>query len=469
MSLPWISYENSIFDATLTAMTENAFHPVANLNTKALYPAYRSADRALNLNGTDEYMTSASADFAYTTKFALEWSGKLSSAATSDEHLVYRFGGGNGYIVTFENGNKIAVFLDTAAILETDTLPNDDQIIKVYYNGGVATPVLSIWVDDVEVVKAEGASITSGSGTLTGTIPATITNSGTTLYVAANDSGLETWGGTIGHVALTNQIGVSDNSRARLDPSMTDGYWTFDEDDLTDSSGNGNDLTGVGIDSTNYVDYTSFQWVWASYLAIQTFDYLVIDRRHNLTSNANIIVHSLNPYNNATVILATSAVVAGEAITIDLTAAIANIWIEFNDSDNPDGYLEIPYIHLTPSKIDLNRSWLNDGDYSDQNNVTIRVTDGGSRVGQVKTESPLWRHTGTYRPLNTSDQQDMLAAIKATDRGIIPIALGDDNDPQVIRIIYLISDNYNYVNQSTAFFEFKNLRFEEIGGGISNG
>ena len=330
-----------------------------NLLKITLNPAYKSADRAITLDGSTEYASSSSVDFAYTAKFACEFSGSLNDISTS-KHVIYRYTGATGYMIRKQTDNKLYVYLDGNS-LATDALAfGDGDEYKVVYLGSIN--VLAIWRNGVELVRATGASITSGSGTLLGSIPSTITNSATSLFVGAATGGVQTWQGEFGNVALTAQIGVSDNTNQKLINIECEGYWDFNDDTLDDTSGNGNDLTGVGIDSTNYGDWTSQEWVTFDFSGLKAIETIVIDKNHNLADGATVEAIIRSPENSLGYVIADSqTVVAGEPVIFTGLAGGASSWsLIITDYGNSDGYISIPMVYMSEDSgcIELSRGFL---------------------------------------------------------------------------------------------------------------
>lgn len=487
MGLPWISYENNIFNPnnSVDVSTEQQFDVGDSLLSKSLYPQWRSKGYLWNLFG-DNFGRSSSSDFIINGDVTIEALVSLSSI-TGTKRLLNRLSNSGGYDVQFTNDEVIfAVYDGTNNGFITTTGVNLVAGVfcrlKCVYDASAQE--MSIFKDGVEVARATNSTQTGC--TLTGVIPTSITDPSLDFLIG-KASGV----GFSGSIAFIGIDDIESDDGTYLNPTNCVGYYDFNDADLTDSSGNGNDLTPQGIAALEpeFPRSAAFEYVLFSTDISESLsaDTYFIDRRNNISSTATVEVYKSSPIFPPGGFPPIHAKI-GDMVREDNGSWLLKDSVEtpadgflfiINDPANTEptgdpplgqsfadvGIMNIAHMHLGV-RSDLNHSWINDAMVSYQNEVKVRVTSGGTRVGQIQTSTPLWKQEATYSPLDLDDQNNMLAAISAGERGTVPIVLGDDADPQVTRAIYIMQEQYGYINDSITFYDIPNLQFHEIGGGI---
>ena len=203
---------------------------------------------------------------------------------------------------------------------------------------------LALYINGVESGRAT-ADAGTGTATVTyGSVPNSIGDGTTRLTIGADSSGAHLWGGSLGFIGFD---GTTGDHGGYLWAGACDAYYKFDNSDGTDSSGNGRTLTAVSLDTGDYSNCTAYHWVGIAMSSALAPTRLMIDRRHNLSTGATVRVLNGGWFASYASKGYEASVTAGEAIVLTLTTGgSAAQWLEINDPDNTDGYIEIPYIYL---------------------------------------------------------------------------------------------------------------------------
>lgn len=474
-----LGYENAILtNSTVTARNENDSYPVSNMTRGKLFPAYRSEDKALSLNGSDEYATHVdNADFDIASNLTIEFSVYF-TAFTTGRFIVNKVDGTTGYGIQtlISAGNKIRAFIGSTAnyslcdfIFSTATW----YLVKMEYNAVGQTVT---WHIDRTLETA----------VVTGAIPASIPTNALDIFIASAQSGASPNNIDIGFMTISPTTSSGDKS---LDPTGSAASWEMNQGLvgglIPDGSGNGNDLTVVNIDSTNFIDYTFQQWITFTAISGTVFgDIFIIDRHHNLSTGAEVSLWSGDKYVGPTFEEDNVTVTAGEPIVLDgFSAGETEFWLEIDDPSNTDGYISIPLsffgdftvFNPTPA-VDVSMTFdtqLSDTARSDQVRMQTRETEAGARTGMQTSVDEIWEFSGTVIP-GTDAQgsgQDIFfqaileTIIKAGKRGVVPIVCRDD-DTGTWRNVYITQDRNNNLAGSNTYFEYPDLRIVEVGGGI---
>ena len=219
--------------------------------------------------------------------------------------------------------------------------------------------------------------------------------------------------------------GTESDNGGYLYPATCDAYYNFDNSDGTDSSGNGRTLTAVSLSSGDYSNCTAYNWVTYTLPATQNPTFLFIDRRHNLTSTATVRLlrgDLGSAYNSVSYI---SSITAGQPVVSRFSSTTTNKWwLEINDPDNTDGYIEIPFAYLG-SNTSMERAHLRGYDHDEfmpgnQQSDVLGNPDGYIRGGQV------WGKSLTFRA-NATDFSTLQSVRDETGRNR-PVAFCEDVD-----------------------------------------
>jgi hypothetical protein len=427
---------------------------------KSLFPGYRSGgDKALSLNGIDEYAHSSDADFGFTTQFAIETYIVNENEFVSSHHTYASKSdyGTLGYIFRRLSSGVLSLWLEGARI-DSDPLPSvADAKVKAIYIG--SQQLASIWLNDVEIVRAEAGSITVGSGSLIGTIPTSINAASQKFALGAAYNGSASFDGTMGHLAIKDSNVTNDNSS--IDAEDSAAYWDFENEDLQDSSGNDHSLTGVGIDSSNYVgQYTNPVSLQIGGLSNTDKKYLYIDRRHNLSTGSTVEIFLTDPLlgENADY---SRAVTADTAIIFDdLNFTESQVWIQFTDSSKVAEDFIIPCIYLAGDEqmLETQRSFLSG--YSSSSETLLKVNESSSGTLTSYVNSPaLYSLKAKWRA-----SQSEFATLKnvisyASDNS--PILFSPDGSSYYsVYVKNAARPNYNHIKGDRHFVD---LDMREIG------
>lgn len=342
-------YDNRwIEDGTITARTEADSYEATNLTEHNLFPGWRSCDRALALNGTNEYAYVADhADFDITGDFTAEALVKLKDIS-GVKYIIHKWSSNLGYIF-FIIGGELFLQLDTGSATSTDAnlVAGVWYRLKAVYDASAST--VTMYKDGVAL------SVTPTS------VPSSITANAIRLTVGTNNTAASGFfGGEISYAGIDN---AEHDHGGYLDPSLCAGYWGF-SDDLTDSSGNSHTLTGSGINSGNYSSMTAYEWVQCELGTTTDPTKIVIPRNHNLTSSAVVKLLKGDVYSGYSV-AATLTVAADTAIVADISSSTDTKWVlEINDPTNSDAYVAIPYISLGSEDMTLVNTAVNNANFT---------------------------------------------------------------------------------------------------------
>ncbi len=476
MTTPSIGFTDIQYTSTLTARTEATAYPASNLTLRKLQPAYRSFDRAVTLDGSTEYATSTSTDFDFTGAFAVDTVFEVVATTGSDQTICSKYnttGPDGSFSLIVKNDLRIKLLLNGTTNQATITLTGTPLTATQWYHLKVvylASQDVTFYLDGVLVASCDNATQTGC--TLVGTIDASLDTTTDPFRVGTTGAGAGVSRfGNVNIAFLSMVAGANRDQNTYLDFTTTQDsslicYYNFDADDLTDISGNGNDLTGVNIGAADFGDNTAWQWFKFKQVSSYQPTFVHIDRHHNLQTGATIRLWGRSPTGtNDAELLDTDTATAGEAYTIIISTPTARdqFWLEIDNQDNPDGYISIPFVFIG-TLTDLDHSWINDARWSNQANILTRETDGGARFGIQTTIGELWRLSALFEPVDTSDQTTIESAIQFGKRGTVPVVLKDDEG--IYRTVYILQELIGYVQDSVTFTNYPQLTFEEIGGGI---
>ena len=423
----WIGRDNPLIDAaTITARSdEGGDYALSNLQFHQLEPPYRTAAKALELDGANDYAWVADhADFDIVGDLTLEILIEPDTVAGTP-WLIDKLGANDGYLLRLD-GDEIAVFIrgitncqitTTAANLLVDTWYR----IKAIYDASAEE--VSIFLNGIEIARATDLAQTGC--VLVGNIPAAIVANPVRFTIGADSTNANKFNGEIGFAGIDN---AEHDNGGYLDPSGCAGYWNFDDSDLTDSSGNGHTLTGVSIDSSNYQDCTAFAWIGIEYDATQNPKGLFVDPRNNLATGATWKLCRGDWF--STYELIDSGTVTENEPIISLPDDNTNTkwWLEFHEADNADGYLEFSFIYLgqrlalTAASLSLNRIKA-----PQMRTITQVRTEAGNIRTSIK--SNLYVHIlSSIYPMEGADLVEMLAAAAYASQGHVIIFCYDSED-----------------------------------------
>jgi len=348
---PYWGYENYLMGSTVTARTASSVYPATNLGLYTMH-RWRSASKCVVLDGVEDYFWIADAGWnSYTGDFCFEFLVKpaVIDTSSSDDHIIDKWGaaGQRSYKVV-QNDDDLLVYLssDGTATAATVTFAAVFAVqwdrLKLSYDASDQDLVLR--VDGVESGRVTVAEA-SGTASISGTVPASIHDGTARLTIGSNyDESGNFWAGSLGLNAFDN---AENDNGGWLNPTSCDAYYNFDNSDGTDSSGNGRTIAEVSLGSGDYSNCTAYQWIGITMSSTLSPTQLMIDRRHNLSTGATVRVLNGSWFSSYASMGYKASVTAGEAIVLTLTTGgSAYQWLEINDPDNSDGYIEIPYIYL---------------------------------------------------------------------------------------------------------------------------
>lgn len=345
MGKPYWGYSDKVTDenTTITARAEDSTYPADNLNRRDLRP-YRSAGKCLDLDGSSEeaHMGSDHADFDITGDLTIEAVVCPATADTSSsyDYIVSKYvasAGNRSYGLTqyddqfrlllSDDGSNVCICQPTDFTLSAST----HYRVKPIYDAS----------DQAVTWRINGTAY--GNTVVSGSIPASLHNSGTVIYIGADGAGANFWAGKIASAGIDN---AEHDNGGWLDPSGCVAYWEFN-DDLTDSSPNSHTLTGVGISDTDYENCTAYQWIGLTLNSTQNPTLLVLDRRHNLTSSATVRLLRDDWFSTFDSVSNITSVTAGQPVVSRISSTTETAWwLEIHDPSNSDGYIEIPHVYL---------------------------------------------------------------------------------------------------------------------------
>lgn len=441
-------------NATITAETENDIYPASNLSKLRLYPEYRSSSKALSV-ASSEYCTHPHiASMMPSTTFTFEI--RYTPRDLSFQWLFHKLdsGAGNGFAIA-QSADAIKVFFNGVSISAQTgsvlSIASESRVKVVYISASIY-----IYINGVQV-----------STTTTGTIPASIISNTLSVGIFASSGGASRLDAVIASIGLSLS---AYNDATHLDPSLCSGYWNFDNNDLSDSSGNSNTLTGVGILPSNYIIDSSFVWIQLEFDQSRSPQMLVIDRRHNLKTGAKVRVWRQQIYTTiSTNILAGEADVTEDtSIFLDLGAPTSSKWffIEINNYDNEMEDILIPAIYMGDKSM-LSVGYFSGPERDSGTNrivVTLTDTGGGRTAYDTSGELNKWRYS--YM-LSASSDKLIMNSVLSSAQVSVPVSFTPDIDNSSESYLVYID------NAITAFYSEDNsgsylitLDIQEIGGGF---
>ena len=259
--------------------------------------------------------------------------------AAFDRYLIHKTDGTNGYSIGINIFGKIFIIIENAATTDA-TIVLTDTITPCYWHNlevvyDASDIMVDVWLDGVNVARATGAAAVFGCS-LVGTVPAAIGVNATRVTIGANAAGGVVFTGIIDLAAIR----AAEIQGIDLNPYNCAGFWDFD-DNLIDYSPREHDLTGVGIDDSDYVYRT----------ANKTPLVAALDRRHNLPTGAILRLWKGRPHQSS-VLVATYAVEALKtAVEVLSTNSSLCWWWEFSAPElsegwEPPGYIRVPFAYL---------------------------------------------------------------------------------------------------------------------------
>ena len=430
MGKPYWGYENYLMGSTVTARTASTVYPATNLGLYTMH-RWRSASKCVVLDGVEDYFWIADAAWnSYTGDFHFEWLCKPATIDTSStEDLIIDKWGVAGQrafsvrqvnddllILLSSNGTDTAALIAFAAVfaVQWDRFDLD-------YDASAAE--LALYVNGVESGRATAASGTGTATVISGSVPTSLHGSNTRLTIGSNyDGSLNFWAGSLGFVALDN---AENDDGGYLYPTTCDAYYNFDSSSGADSSGNGRTLTAVSLSSGDYTNCTAYMFIMFTLPATQNPTFLFLDRRHNLTSTATVRLLRGDrgaAYDSVSYI---SSITAGQPVVSRFSSTTTNKWwLEINDPDNSDGYLEIPYVYLG-SYTSMERAHLRgysheepqpgNPDSDSFGNLTGHIIGGQVWAADLKfrcnstdfsTMQSVWDECARYRPVVFCEDMD---------------------------------------------------------------
>lgn len=462
--------DNKFFGATITAREEDSSYPASNLGRGKLFPAHRTADRAMVFAGSTgifiadnvsltiiegifEVILTTGSDVSTTQALATKW------GASGQRSFLLQIVGSQFQLRLSADGSTIATYTaDPTIAINT--------AYKISFTYTEITAVVTASINNVSVSVTAGGTPLSPSDTIFDSTANFSIGQGST------GAGSELTADISSVAVNSNPLGVL----TWIDPDgvATKGYWKL-QDGLTDSSGNGNDLAlSGGSPAASFIDYTGWQWIQIVNTATSAPTTLIIDRRHNLQTGATVDVWRASTTGAGRTLRGSAVVVAGEAVVITgITggATIAHV-IEINDPGNTDGYIEIPLTYLGTVTSLSHGAQLSDAQWSNQVRMQTRETEAGARSGIQVSGDEQYILQATYVPrtdalcadMDLTDQTTLETAIQAGKGGVVPIVFLDEAG--VWRNVYIRQENINSLGGSATLFEYPSLELAEVGGGI---
>jgi len=426
----WIGRDNLLVDsATLSARTdEGGDYALSNLQYHQLEPPFRTAGKAVELDGTNDYLyVPHHADFDITGDLTLEVLMKTDGIGTTT-HLINKYDATDGYVL-IKQLDEIRVYIYNSGTTTCNIGTTSVNLvagtwyrIKAVYDASAQE--ISIYVNGTEVARANNSTQTGC--VLTGTIPAAIGTNTTRVTIGGSAAGAGLFNGEIALAAIANA--EADNG-GWLNITSCVAYWNFDNSDGTDSSGNGHDLTEVSLSSADYNNCTAYQWIGFHFSSAQNPTLLFIDRRHNLSSSATMRLFRGAWYWSSTDnSVVTPPVTAGQPVVSRFSStATTDWWLEIHDPDNPDGYIELPFIYLGQSQAFTSASFsLNRNKGTGRTTTQVRTEAGNIRTA-VKSEQYTYCQ-GMFYPAEGADLTELRAAAAYASQGKVIVFCYDSDD-----------------------------------------
>ena len=418
MGKPYWGYENYLMGSTVTARTASSVYPATNLGLYTMH-RYRSASKCVVLDGVADYFWIADAAWnSYTGDFCFEFWFRPNAVDVSGRIIDKWGAAGQRAFYVSQSNDDLRVGLSSNGTDTASTVTFNDVLsggaydhFKLCYNCLGAN--LGLYKNSIESGRVINTT-TSGTASITGAVPTSLYDGTTNLGIGADNAGANCLAGKLGFVAFGN--GPNDNG-GYLQPSLCKAYYAFDNSDGSDSSGNGRTLTAVSLDSGDYANTAAYQRIGFQLPAEQNPTVLFLDRRHNLTSTATVKLLRSGWYGSYNLI-ASESVTAGQPVVSRFsTSANMYWWLEINDPNNSNGYIEIPFVYLG-SHAAMERAHLRGYDHSEfmpgnQQTDVLGNPDGYIRGGQAwakgltfrcnatdfSTMQSVWDEAGRNRPV----------------------------------------------------------------------
>ena len=412
MGLPTISYCNFLAETgvTVTARTQNSTYPASNILKPNVTHLYRSNSKSAVLNGAKYFWVGDDPWNSITGNFHFEILAKPSLADTggAPAYIINKWGvagqkafawrqvNANLQVLLSSNGTDTAATIIFTGVIEAWIHKRFD----LNYNS--TTQSVALYVNGIESGRVTVTTAT-GTASITGTVPASLFNGTTRLTIGSDHLGTDSWTGRLGLVGLR---WASQDNGAWVQPSECIAYYSFDNSDGSDSSGNGRDLTPVNMAAGDYENYTGYQWIGFGLSAGQNPTCLFIDRRHNLSTGATVRVLEQSWFSTYSSLAYKSSVTAGQPIFLTFSGSGSVYrWLEIHDPNNADGYIEIPHVWLGQWQ-NLAGAFGDEGGYIRRAVVAGRgatstiFTRVGSRIGPVLYEFELpWKFKNADRAI----------------------------------------------------------------------
>jgi len=453
--------------STVTARTTSSVYPATNLGLYTMH-RWRSAGRAVVLDGAADCLWIADAAWnSYTGDFHFEWLCKPATIDTGGATtlIIDKWGGAGqrAYRVSQVNASMVVMLssnkTDTAATVTFTGVFTAATWKRFGLAYDASATELALYINGVESGRAT-ADAGTGTATVTyGSVPNSIGDGTTRLTIGADSSGAYLWGGSLGFIGFD---GTTGDHGGYLWAGACDAYYKFDNSDGTDSSGNGRTLTAVSLDTGDYSNCTAYHWVGIAMSSALAPTRLMIDRRHNLSTGATVRVLNGGWFASYASKGYEASVTAGEAIVLTLTTGgSAAQWLEINDPDNTDGYIEIPYIYLGDF-ISMERAHLRGYDHDEFMPGTRQTNTLGNRAGYI-SGGQVWAKSLTFR-CNATDFSTMQSIRDESDRDRPVVFCEDvDNEDTETWLVQIPTMKYQHIYTTNRFVK---VDMQEVAVGL---
>ena len=137
-------------------------------------------------------------------------------------------------------------------------------------------------------------------------------------------------------------------------------------------------------------------------------------------------------------------------------------WLEIHDPDNPDGYIEIPYVYLG-SKTDLNRGFFSGYRHSERRHGSMLTDSVGGYTAYVRSEE-LWEADFRLRAL--PDDLATLQSLASVAGHGRPFVFSEDGSAAKARLVYWADAMAPSYTHNIDTQNFVDLPLREAGGGL---
>ena len=203
-------------------------------------------EQALVFNGTNTRASSGSTDFGFTTAFTV-WADLLTHVSLAGgQSIASRFNSSYtaGYALEFYDDDVVLRGAGASGFSVRTTggqVTIDERLeVKAVYDGSLQQ--VTFYKDGVLIATATN-SAESGC-VLTGTIPSSVGSASEGFFFGSDRGAARFYKGWMAKAAAAN---FADHNGNPLADAASEGAYDFDGSVLTDSSPNGNDLTGEGV------------------------------------------------------------------------------------------------------------------------------------------------------------------------------------------------------------------------------